>query len=166
MISLTETIKVCNFAIKVRRTLSKTKAYMQKNRVFCSMDCTKNPRKAVWMRMAAHSWRTALKSLGGARTTVATAALNASAATDEESDPSYASLLRYPFKSPDELRHSRHLLPFPLPPLFSFTHQPQTINNPNTQPKRHPNQQQKQEKEEEEKEEDKQSIQDCLCRAF
>lgn len=49
---------------------------------------TKKPRKAVWIRIAAHSCLTALKSLGGARTTVATAAVKASVLTDEESDPS------------------------------------------------------------------------------
>ena len=53
---------------------------------------TKKARKAVWILIAAHSCLTSLKSLGGARTTVATAAVkaaSASAATTggEESDP-------------------------------------------------------------------------------
>ena len=38
----------------------------------------------------AHSCLTTLKSLGGARITVATAAIKASLVTDEESDPSDA----------------------------------------------------------------------------
>lgn len=83
---------------------------------------TKKPRKAVWIRIAAHSSLTALKSLGGARSTVATAAEKASA-TGGESEHSEAALwfpLR-PFhedtKSPEELLHSFHFLL--LPPTFS-----------------------------------------------
>lgn len=85
---------------------------------------TKNPRNAVWILMAAHSCLTTLKSLGGALTTVATAALKASLFTDEESEePSDPPFLLNPFHedtllSPDELLHSLHFL-F-LPPTFSF----------------------------------------------
>jgi hypothetical protein len=82
---------------------------------------TKKPRKAVWIRIAAHSCLTALKPLGGARSTVATAAVKASA-TVGDSDPSEAALWLplKPFhedpKSPEELLHSLHFLLFP-PPL-------------------------------------------------
>lgn len=68
--------------------------------------------------MAAHSCLTTLKSLGGARTTVAMAAVNASA-TRGESEPSEAALWLplNPFHadpmSPEELLHSLHFLLFP-----------------------------------------------------
>lgn len=52
---------------------------------------TKKARKAVCIRIAAHSCLTTMKSFGGARTTAATAALKASA-TEEQSDPSDAAL--------------------------------------------------------------------------
>lgn len=79
---------------------------------------TKKPRKAVWIRIAAHSFRTALKFLGGARSTVATAAVKASA-TGGDSDPSEAALWLplKPFhedpKSPEEVLHSLHFLLLP-----------------------------------------------------
>lgn len=80
---------------------------------------TKKPRKAVWMRMAAHSCLTTLKSLGGARTTAAIAAVKASV-LDEESDPS-ESALKFPLnpfhelpKSPEELLNNLHFLLLPL----------------------------------------------------
>lgn len=53
----------------------KAKEITRKSRVRSS---TKKPRKAVCILMAAHSCLTTLKSLGGARTTVAIAALKAS----------------------------------------------------------------------------------------
>lgn len=80
---------------------------------------TKKPLKAVWIRIAAHSCLTTLKSLGGARTTVATAALYASVPLGE-SEPSEAALWfpLKPFhedpKSPEEFLHSFHFLLFPL----------------------------------------------------
>lgn len=83
---------------------------------------TKKPRKAVCIRMAAHSCLTALKSLGGARTRVATAATKESA-TGGDSEHSEAALWfpLKPFhedpKSPEELLHSFHFLL--LPPPFS-----------------------------------------------
>jgi len=76
------------------------------------------------MRMAAHSCLTALKSLGGARTTVATAALNASF-REGESEPSDAAILRRPLnpfqvlRSPDGLLHNFHFLPLVCPD-FSY----------------------------------------------
>lgn len=75
--------------------------------------------------MAAHSFLTTLKSLGGARTTVAMAAVKASA-TRGESEPSEAALWLplNPFHadpmSPEELLHSLHFLLFPTG--FSYKH--------------------------------------------
>lgn len=82
--------------------------------------------------MAAHSCLTALKSLGGALTTVATAALKASLLTEEESEqksddepPINPPFLFKPFHedgpptSPNELLHNLHFLFFP--PTFSYS---------------------------------------------
>lgn len=89
---------------------------------------TKNPRNAVWTRMAAHSWRTAMKSLAGARATVATAAVNGSAgtaATEDASSEASDAAERWlpPLEprhmepwSPEEVRHSFHLRPLPRNP--------------------------------------------------
>lgn len=72
---------------------------------------TRNARKALCMRTAAHSCLTAWKSRGGARTNAATAEVNGSAAvTDEVSDASDADR-RLPLLDPDEVRHSFHILP-------------------------------------------------------
>lgn len=71
---------------------------------------TRKPRKVVWIRIAAHSCRTARKSLGGARTTLAIAAVKASRAGEELLDPSEPDLR---LRSPEELRQSLHFLLFP-----------------------------------------------------
>ena len=91
---------------------------------------TKKPRNAVWMRMAAHSWRTAMKSLAGARVTVATAAVNGSAgaATEDASSEASDAAERWlpPLEprqmepwSPEEVRHSFHLRPLPRNPPWT-----------------------------------------------
>ena len=49
---------------------------------------TKKARKAVWMRIAAHSWRTIKKFLDGARITATMAALKPESADDGRSDGS------------------------------------------------------------------------------
>lgn len=90
---------------------------------------TRKPRKAVCIRIAAHSCLTAMKSFAGARTTAATAALKASV-TDETSDASdVTDLWLLPLEplhsdrwSPEELLHSFFHFFFlpPPPPIFSW----------------------------------------------
>ena len=80
--------------------------------------------------MAAHSCRTAMKSLAGARATVATAAVNGSvgAATEEASSEASDAAERWlpPLEprhrepwSPEELRHSFHFRPLPRNPPWT-----------------------------------------------
>ena len=82
------------------------------------------------MRMAAHSCRTAMKSLAGARATVETAAVNGSvgAATEEASSEASDAAERWlpPLEprhrepwSPEELRHSFHFRPLPRNPPWT-----------------------------------------------
>lgn len=91
---------------------------------------TKNARKAVWIRIEAHSCLRILKSLAGARATAARAALNASEGptTDEVSEASEADW--YPSAlDPDELRHSFHFRPFPFTPNICSSKDKELINN-------------------------------------
>lgn len=75
---------------------------------------TKKARNMVWIRIAAHSRLTTTKSLGWARTTVATAAENALSTPDEEeSEASDIAPKRAPFEPPEALLHSFHFRPLP-----------------------------------------------------
>lgn len=68
---------------------------------------TNNPRKAVWIRIAAHSCLINLKSLGRARTTVAIAAPKASSESDDSDAAKWLLFDEDPYPS-DELLHSLH----------------------------------------------------------
>lgn len=106
----------------------KISQFVTKNREVEGTHFTNKPRKAVWIRIAAHSCLTIMKSLGGALATVAMAAVKASSATREESDDSdeatwtlfepLIDVCRYPS---DGLLHSLHFFLFPLLSLC-FSH--------------------------------------------